>query len=309
MILVLILSACSIKEEHKLDQNEELMCFLYVTPLVDHSIWLQSKKGFDQACKELEVKCEWIGPSNIDKEGMEEAVYHGILQKYDGIITSGDVSLDILKQAAYANIPVVLVDSDLSGAPKLAYFGKDFTKQAELMLEELEASLGKNTLFQIGIQVSKIESKVAEEQITAIDAVFKRHPGGHEIMAVSESKSDMNFARSEWNKVLHKYPEINVSLNLAAESAIVCGEVAQKLGKKNKLFVFGVDDMDTTIEYIKKDIVDASVVTSFFDYGYLPLYQLVDYLKFGDIPEQKNNKVKTIVVNRKNVETYKEEFE
>ena len=80
------------------------------------------------------------------------------------------------------------------------------------------------------------------------------------------------------------------------------------MGIKDSLFIFGVDDMDSTIEYIKKGYIDASIVTSFYQYGYNSLYLLYQYKTENKMPEDVNQQVKLLVVNQKNADTYLEEL-
>ena len=113
--------------------------FLFATPLAEHDIWLQAKEGFDSACKDYKVNGDWLGPTIIDTAEMEDVVYTGILQQADGIITQGVISREIIDFAEQKNIPIVFVDSNMEDAAHLYYMGKDFHKQAELLLQDIEA--------------------------------------------------------------------------------------------------------------------------------------------------------------------------
>ena len=306
LLLLFAIGGCT-KKADKVEKKDSLY-ILYATPLSEHPIWLQSKDGFEQACKEIEANCDWIGPNVIDTIAMEDVIVQGIYEKADGIITQGVIDKEIAEKAKKAGIPLTFVDSNIKDVDKFSFYGKNFNYQAELMLEEIEKTLGKNKKLIIGIQAADLNFEIAQEQIKEIRNVFKKHPGGFEIVSISESKSDKVHAKSEWENELNKNPDINVTINFAAESADACGEIVDKLNRKKDIFIFGVDDMDTTISYIKKGIIDASIVTSFFEYGYLPVYQFKEYKETGNLPEQVNHNVSLIVVNKKNVDTYKEEF-
>lgn len=307
IIISVFITGCS-NDKEEVKATDDYLYFLYATPLADHSIWLQSKQGFDQACKELKIKGDWIGPTVIDTAEMEEVIAQGIIQKVDGIITQGVIAPDLVNQAMEANIPIALVDSNVEGVDKFAFYGKNFHTQAELFLAEIEKSIGKEEKMYIAIQAAELNFKIAQDQIDEINNVFKNHPGGYEIVSVTESKSDKVKAQSEWMSVLKKYPQVNVSINFAAESADACGEIAHTLNIKDRLHIYGVDDMDSTINYIKKGWVDASIVTSFYEYGYKTVYQMYEYKKHGILPDKKENDVKLLVVNKDNVNNYKEEL-
>lgn len=304
---ILVLCGCQgQKPRSEQQQPENEMYLLYATPLADHPIWLQSKEGFDVACKELNIKCDWIGPKVIDTDKMEDVIHQGIIQKADGIITQGVIDKKLLKLASDAKIPVILVDSNIEDGEKLAYYGKNFKTQAELLLKEIEGTLGKQEKLYVGIQVAELNFKIAKDQIQEIENAFANHPGGFEIVGISESKSDKIRAQSEWMAMLREHPKMNVSINFAAESADACGEVASALNLKHKLRIYGVDDMNTTLQYIRKGMVDASIVTSFYEYGYQTVYQIYEHKEKFTKPKKTNNEVKLIVVNKDNIDSYKE---
>lgn len=307
LVIFVFVTGCTNNKE-AVTANKDYLYFLYATPLADHPIWLQSKQGFDQACKELKIKGDWIGPTVIDTAEMEEVISQGIIQKVDGIITQGVISPDLVNQVIEADIPISLVDSNVEGVDKFAFYGKNFHTQAKLFLAEIEKLIGQDEKMYIAIQVAELNFKIAQDQIEQINNVFKNHPGGFEIISITESKSDKVKAQSEWMNVLKNYPQINVSINFAAESADACGEIAHTLNIKNRLHIYGVDDMDSTIDYIKQGWIDASIVTSFYEYGYKTVYQMYEYKKNGTLPSKKNNDIKLIVVNKNNVENYKEEL-
>ena len=73
----------------------------------------------------------------------------------------------------------------------------------------------------IAIQVAELNFKLAQDQIQEIREVFKDHPGGYEIVAITESKSDKIRAQAQWMNTLRNHPNINVTINFAAESADV----------------------------------------------------------------------------------------
>lgn len=307
IVLLLLITGCT-RNTSTVNNNEDFLYFLYAAPLADHPIWLKSKEGFEQACKELDIKCDWIGPKVIDTERMEDVMQQGIVQKADGIITQGVVSKDILTKANDANIPVALVDSNVEDAPKFIYYGKNFHTQAELMLQQIEKKIPKEEKMMIAIQVAELNFDIAKDQIKEIETVFQQHPGGYELVSVSESKSDKVRAQSERMTIFREHPEINVTINFAAESAEACGEIAKTLNIKDDIYIFGVDDMETTISYIKEGLIDASIVTSFYEYGYKSVYQIYNYIKTGYIPKPEETKIKLIVVDKQNADTYEEEL-
>lgn len=155
--------------------------YIFATPLADHAIWTRAREGFFDACEELGVHGDWLGPNIIDVDQMETVIETGILQKADGIITQGVVDHEVLSLAREARIPVVLVDSDMRPVDRLCFIGKDFHRQAVLFLEDIEKRVGRDTFLNIAIQAANLDFRIAQDQIEQIRQVFAAHPGGFQI--------------------------------------------------------------------------------------------------------------------------------
>lgn len=284
----------------------EQLHFVYVSPLLAHPVWLIAKQGFEQACEELGVQGDWVGPQNISPEEMTKLVETAVAQKADGIITQGLVPAEPVKTAISAGIPVLVVDSDILDADRLAFFGKDVHRQAEVLYETASGKLGQDTPIYASIQVAALNYQTAHDQIDAIKEKFSGHPGGFEVVNISESKSDKMKSTTEWENTFKAYPEINVAINLAAEAGPACAKVVQDKGIRDKVLVFGVDDTEETLDLIRKDELDGTVATSFFNYGYQAAYWLYQNITEGKKPEQVVNDAGTIIVTKENIDSYSE---
>lgn len=300
IIFVLLISGCS--DETKKD--DEFKYILFATPLKDHAIWLQAKDGFFNACDEEAIKCDWLGPSVIDTQEMEDVIETGILQRADAIITQGVVDTALVNAASQLGIPIFLVDSDLPTSQRFAYMGKDFNEQAKLLMDDIETRYGNEKHLKIAIQVAESSFTIAQEQIDEIQNVFANHQGGLEIVSISESKSDPVRAKKEWERVLSQNPDINVTINFAAESAELCAEFAIEKGIRDDMLIYGVDDMPSTLKDIKEGKVDGTIVTSFYDYGYKSVKMLLEYIQDKKEPINKIFSPTLVLVTKDNVDTY-----
>lgn len=302
-MITLLFSGCT----HTTSSEEkEPIHFLFATPLSAHTLWLQAKEGMQDACNELDIYCDWKGPTSIDTKEMEDVIYTGLLQKTNGIITQGVIDPSLIAQGKEEHIPFVLVDSGIKDSAPQATITKDFTQQADLLLADIEESLGKDEKLYIGMQVSELTFDLAQEQISAVKEVFKKHPGGFEIVALSESKSDKLHAREQWQKVLDQ--NMNVALNFAGEGASGCVEAMDALGLKKELLIYGVDDMSDTITYIREGKIKGSIVTSFYQYGYDAVYLLYDAYTSNQQSENETIAAKLLMLNQSNLATYQEEL-
>lgn len=302
-ITLLSMVGCTSQPTQK--DNRDFLYFLFAAPLVEHPIWLQAKEGFDDACQEYNVKCDWLGPVSIDTQAMDQVIEKGILQEADGIITQGVVNPALIASAASHNIPVILVDSDIPDSSRHAYLGKDFVEQARLYLNDIEAKYGKEKPLNIGIQVAESSFHIAQQQIEDIEEIFANHPGGYEIAYVLESKSDQVRAKKEWSNALANQ-DINVAINLAGESAVACSEVATEMGLRDQMLIYGVDDIGKTVDFIAEGKIDGSVVTSFYNYGYTSVKRLYELTQHKANIENEPLRVPLLLVQKDNVKTYKD---
>lgn len=291
--------------EVKAEEKEELH-FVYVSPLLAHPIWLIAKDGFEQACEELGIKGDWVGPQNISPEEMTKLVETAVAEKADAIITQGLVPAAPVKTAIEQDIPVLVVDSDIPDADRMAFFGKDVNVQAEVLYESVKEKIGEDNPIKASVQVAALNYQIAHDQIEAIEEVFGKHPGGFEIVNTTESKSDKMKATTEWENTFKAYPEINVAINLAAEAGPACAKVVEDKGIRDKVLVYGVDDTEETLDLIKNGDLDGTVVTSFWNYGYQATYWLYQHITEGKTPEQVINDAGTILVTNDNLDTYSE---
>ena len=305
-LLVVLLMPVSIFARGNKDagSGSDQLHFVYVTPLLSHPVWLIAKNGFDQACKELNIRGDWVGPQIISPEEMTKLVDTAIAQKADAIITQGLVPSAPVQAAADAGIPILIVDSDLSDVSRLAFFGKDTDVQAQALYTDIVSKLGSNTPLNVAIQVASLSYEHAHNQINSVDQVFGKHPGGYKLVNTAESKSEKIQSATEWERTFNAYPEINVAINFAAEAGPACATVVKEKGLRNKVLVYAVDDIDETLDLIRSGDLDGTIVTSFFNYGYQATYWLFQHITQGKKPAKVINDAGTIMVNQSNINNY-----
>lgn len=262
---LLLMMGCSSKQQ---GNDRAFTYLLFATPLEEHAIWKRVKSGFEKACTEEGYYCDWIGPKTIDTNAMNDVVMTGILQKADVIITQGVIDPSLIEKAQENDIPIVLVDSDMADTSRNVYFGKDFHEQAEVLLEDIEKRWGEDKHLTITIQVAEADFEIAREQVQQIKEVFQTHAGGFEIVDVTSSKSDQVRAKKEWYASFTKHSDVNVALNFASESVESCYEMANELGMKEQMLIYGVDDLPGTVALLHENAITGSIVTPWYDYGY-----------------------------------------
>ena len=301
--MVLSMTACSQPSE-----DDDQLHFVYVSPLLAHPVWLLAKEGFDDACVELGIRGDWVGPSTVSPEEMTKLVETAVAQKADAIITQGLVPANPVQKAVDKGVPVLIVDSDLPTVDRLAFFGKDVQKQAQLMYDDVKDKVGADTKIVASVQVAALTYEIAVQQIEAVKEVFGKHPGGFELVSTTESKSEKMKATTEWQNTLKTYPEINVAINLAAEAGPACANVVKEMEATEDVYVYAVDDIAETLDLVKSGDIEGTVAVSFYNYGYQAAFWLYQNITEGKTPEQISNDAGTVLVTNANIDTYGDEM-
>ncbi|MDR1446680.1 MAG: substrate-binding domain-containing protein [Treponema sp.] len=280
----------------------------FVTPLIAHPVWLDSKIAFEQACKDLGVKGAWVGPAGINIDEMIKQIDLAIASKVSGIITmplNPEAMRPALKRATDAGIPVVLMNSDDPLVDRLAYLGlgnKNFGEtQAATALKYLN---GRKPV--IAAMVADLTQASAREMLQAAEAAFKA-AGPYEWVTTVAGSNDLAGEVQKYQEIFTTYPNVNVVLNIVADGGSAAAKVVEERGLQGVCIV-GISDMEDTLDYIKKGTIYATLTENYTRMGYQPVQWLVEYIKTGGKPAAVVNDTGTIPVTQQNLTTYKQEL-
>lgn len=287
--------------------DDKKITITFVTPLIAHPVWLKAKEGLEQAGKDLGIKVNWVGPQGLDVSEMINQVETAIVEKVDGIITMGlnpQAMGPVLRKAAKAGIPVVLVDGDVTDAPRLAFLGLSPEQVGELGANAILDKVGRNKALVGAAMVPNIEHPIANGIIKSYEKNLKAGAKSFRHTTTAESKSDMLKAISRWEEIFTTYPDINVLYCTGAETGPAAAKVIEEKGLKGKVTVVAIDDIDETLDAIRKGNIYATMAVNFFRYGYESVQILYDYIESGKKPAEIVNAVPPVLVTAKNVDSY-----
>jgi ABC-type sugar transport system substrate-binding protein len=279
--------------------------FVFVTPLVAHPVWLVAKVGFEAAAKDYNFRGDWVGPSVIDADEMIKQIEVAIAEKADGVITQGinpEAMVPVLKKADAAGIPVVVVNSDIPDAPRLAYLGTDpmnlGTLGAEAIVKKLNGKAPK-----VAYMVSVLDYKIGQDMVAGYRSVFSKVPG-YEEKAIVESKADMLTGVSKWQDVFNTYPDVNVAVCVSGEAGASCAKVVTEMGLKDRITIMAIDDIDETLDKIREGVIYGTMTQNFYRKGYQASQWLLNYINDGKRPAKLLNDSGTMLVTKDNIDTY-----
>lgn len=285
---------------------EEELHLVFVTPLFAHPVWLVAKDGFDAAAKDLNFRGDWVGPTDISADEMIRQIETAIAEKADGIITQGinpEAMVPVLEKAKKAGIPLVVVNSDIPDAPRLAYLGTDPTNFGKVGGEALLKKMG-NSPIKVAYMTAVLDYKIALDMIAGYEEVLKTAPGGYTKLTVAEDKADMLTSVQQFENIFNTYPDCNLVVCVTGSGGPAAAKVVQEKGLKEKVTIMAIDDVQETVDGIKNGVIYATMTQNFFRKGYQAAEWLCDYIRTGEKPPQLLNDSGTIVVTIDNLDTY-----
>jgi ABC-type sugar transport system substrate-binding protein len=286
--------------------GEKKKHFVFVTPLTAHPVWLVAKEGFEAAAKDYDFRGDWVGPSVIDANEMIKQIEVAIAEKADGIITQGinpEAMVPVLKKADAAGVPVVVVNSDIPDAPRLAYLGTEPMNLGTLGAEAIVKKLN-GTPPKVAFMVSVLDYKIGQDIVAGYRSVFSKQPG-YEEKTIVESNADMLTGVSKWQDVFNTYPDVNVAVCVSGEAGASCAKVVTEMGLQNKITIMAIDDIDETMDRIREGVIYGTMTQNFYRKGYQASQWLLDYINNGKKPANLLNDSGTMLVTKDNINTYK----
>lgn len=306
----------SVNEEGKSSRYTEYnelnkkLHIVFVTPIKSNPIWLEAKKGFEDAAKEFDFRGDWVGPTVIDVNEMIKQIQIAISEKADGIITQGmnpDALAPFLKKAEEAGIPVVVVNSDIPKANRLAYLGTDPINLGTLAGSAILDKLGGKPV-KAAFMVSALDYKIAQDLIRGYENALKKAPGGYQAVVMEECKSDSLTALQKWQSIFSSHPDINVAINCAGESVSPCAKVVEEMNLKGKVIIAGIDNQKDILDCIRDGSAYLTMTQNYYRKGYQASQWLVEYIGTGKKPAKLINDSGTLIVTKENVDSYSKDL-
>jgi ribose transport system substrate-binding protein len=285
----------------------------FVTPLVAHPVWDVARNGFEAACKEFNVECQYVGPQTIDLTAMINQIETAIVEKVDGIITmpmNPESWGPVLIKAKEKGIAMVLAGSDVpikNGVPdypRLAAVGTDEKELGTIGANEILKVL-KGAAPKVITMQSTMDAPFANKARDGYLAVLSKQPG-YELKAMEDCQSDMLIALQKYEGLFKAHPDTNVVVGVCGE----CGPAAAKVVEEMKIkgiTILAVDDVAETLGWVEKGTIHATIAQNFYGIGYIPVKLIVDSVRNGKKPAKDVYNSGVILVTKENLKTYPEE--
>ena len=196
------------------------------------------------------------------------------------------------------DIPVVTVNTDIPDSHRLAYVGSDDYKSGR-------TAGGLMGLFchgetEIGVVTGSHYVKGHEDRIHGFNDITRTKYPNLSIVALNACDDDDYKCYTVVQRMLEEHPTITAFCFAAGGIYGGCKALAQAMGHA-PFTVIAFDEIETTIDYINKGIITATVCQESFRQGADALSILLDYLIFHTEPQKKLNYTNLVIKIRENL--------
>jgi ribose transport system substrate-binding protein len=268
--------------------------------------WTIAHKGVEKAQKEfpndtIEFQMPPSGTPAEQKQIVDDLLVKGI----DGIaISPSDPKTQTEQLDKWAAQTLLITqDSDAPQSKRACYIGTDNVAAGREVGQELLKALpngGKIVAF-VGMQ----DAQNAQDRINGIKDAIKGSKV--ELVDVRTDNTDHLKAKSNAADVLVSRPDVVGLVGIWSYNGPAIAEAVKEAGKVGKIKIVCFDEEPITLAGVKDGTIYATVVQHPFDFGYLAIKKMHDYLN-GDksaFPANGLNIIATSVLHAADVDAFK----
>lgn len=279
--LLFLVGACtknSISQSDEVSDNYRKR-IVFVAPVENHPYWLTVLEGVQAVSDRSGFDLDYVGPESINQVRQIEFIETAIAARVDGIITQAlDPSAfePVIGQAARNGIPLILVESDAPDSRRTLFVGTDNyaagVRAGKLMVE---ATAGR---AQIGIITGVENQNSLQQRIKGFNDALIQYPE-MSVIAIRWSDNDLLNAMQLTKRLLLDHPEINAFFGVSSNDIEGAAKVISERSNQSDYTLVGFDDMDFTLDSIRKNLVYGTVVQDPYQMGVIAAESLVAILE------------------------------
>ncbi len=195
-----------------------------------------------------------------------------------------------------AGIPVVTVNTDISGSKRMAYVGSDYYKGGAIVAGLL--GLMSEGDIKLGVITGSNHVLCHSERIRGLSETIASTYRNIHIVDIKENHDDENRSYSLTKDMLRQHPDLNAVFFVAAGVLGGCRAILES-GRSLKVITF--DDVPTTIEMLQAGVISATISQLPYKQGSKSLDILFEYLTSSSEPDSELNFVEHSIKIRENL--------
>lgn len=257
------------------------MKYRYITGFMEQGVFVDVKKGMEDAARLLNVEAELIGTAGGDFTELNAMIYEAIEQKYDGIaINLADPVKfnEAIGACIKANIPVISFNIDSRSSKRMSKVCQDFYEAGKNLGRKL---IEKIPPFSSVLFTQHTEGQSAlDERLAGIQMVLdEKNIRSYTVIAGRTPET----AKEIVMEVLQEYEDITWIIGTGQSDTHGAGLAARAMPERN-LKVAGFDICKEIADMIREGIIVYTVNQQPYIQGFYPLLMLHQYNTMGIKP-------------------------
>jgi ribose transport system substrate-binding protein len=293
---VSILSGCS--ENVNLDNTQKKKNIALIVKMKNGDYWKTVKMGADVAAREFDVNVDFNAPDDEeDIEGQIRLVNEALEKKVGALILAASdykALAEVTEKAYNQKIPVIIIDAEVNTDRIHSFIGTD-NRDAGIKAGEKLVELA-GTDSRIAIMSFVKGTGNAEQREEGLMSVISKYPQ-IKVVAKEYSLSDTKLANQLTKKIISEKGEIDAIVALNAISSIGVAQAIYEMNLAGRVKVITFDSTPEEIEFIEKEVIQATIIQNPFSMGYLGVKYAVEAMEGKKIPKRIDTGSKAIDKN------------
>jgi ribose transport system substrate-binding protein len=269
---------------------------------VGHQFWLTVRSGADAAGEEFNANIVWNGPDKETEIAKQiNIVQDMISRRVDAIVMAAcdeNALVDAVHQALDAGIPVVTIDSGVKSDRPLSFIATDNLHAARLAADELARLIGEEgSVGMIPIVPGAATSEMREQGFKEGAANYP----GMKIVSILHCDSDAAKAMSVTEDMMTAHPNLVGIFALSEPGAVGAAQAIESAGKAGQIKIVGFDASGEELNALERGTIQALVVQSPFNMGYLGVKAAIDAIEGR--PVEKRIDTGVTIITKDNLNT------
>lgn len=205
---------------------------------------------------------------------------------------------DKIDELVEAGIFVVTINNDIENSRRACYVGSNYFNGGETACGIM--GLLTQGSAEVGIVTGSFKALGHQQRVEGFKHVMKnKYPNFHIVDYVANDDDDI-LAFEVTKEMLLKHAEINAIFIVAGGVYGVCRAVLS-LGLQNKLTIISFDSVETTVEMLQKQIIQATIYQHPYTQGYKSMDIVFNYLVNGLQPKKTQHILKNEIKILENI--------
>lgn len=233
--------------------------FALIAEEADNEYWRLIEEGANKAAAKNDIYLEYLAPTRANNDKLLQLLDRMISAKVDGIIVQGvqgERFVELVHKATERNIPIVTVDTDVSGSERKAYVGTDNFAAGKLAGKAvIEKTTGEQY---VGIVTGRYNAINQQQRLKGFKETIKETPRIHVVDTKASDITSIGAAQAAYS-LLKQHPSINTFFGTSALDGIGIVDGIQQIAPNDEFTVIAFDLLPETLRLVREGKINATI--------------------------------------------------